>query len=140
MIAPVTNKPVVYVAAAIIIADGKILLSKRPEGKELAGSWELPGGKIEQGELPNYALARELFEELNMQVSSKDMESFDFVVHEYMKFNLVMLIFKVNSWQGVIYGKEGQDIAWYELNKINELYTPPADEHIFNILSRGVIK
>ncbi len=56
------------VAAALVDADGRILLSQRPQGKALAGLWEFPGGKVEAGERPEQALIRELHEELGLRV------------------------------------------------------------------------
>ena len=62
------KKPIVIVVAgALIDADGRVLITKRPEGKKMAGLWEFPGGKIEKGETPEQALIRELKEELNIE-------------------------------------------------------------------------
>ena len=58
---------VIVVAGALIDADGRVLITKRPNGKEMAGLWEFPGGKIEEGETPEQALIRELKEELNIE-------------------------------------------------------------------------
>ena len=55
---------VLVVAVALIDADGRVLIARRPEGKQLAGLWEFPGGKVEPGERPEHALIRELKEEL----------------------------------------------------------------------------
>ena len=64
-----TSSPVrllLVVAAALVDADGRVLLAQRPPGKQLAGLWEFPGGKIDAGERPEQALARELGEELGI--------------------------------------------------------------------------
>jgi len=64
------NKPVVLVVAvALIDADGRVLIAKRPEGKTLAGRWEFPGGKVAAGETPEATLIRELKEELGIDVT-----------------------------------------------------------------------
>ena len=63
-----TGRVVLVVAAALYDAEGRILLAQRPAGKPMAGLWEFPGGKIEQGETPERALVRELQEELSIMV------------------------------------------------------------------------
>ena len=69
-------RPTVLVAAvALIDAKGKILLTKRPEGKSMAGLWEFPGGKVKEGEAPESALVRELKEELGIDVQPEDILS-----------------------------------------------------------------
>ena len=55
-------------ACALVDADGRVLICQRPEGKQLAGLWEFPGGKVEAGETPEAALIRELKEELGIEV------------------------------------------------------------------------
>ena len=63
-----SKKPlVIVVAGALVDADGRVLITRRPNGKEMAGLWEFPGGKIEKGETPEQALIRELKEELNIE-------------------------------------------------------------------------
>ena len=60
--------PVVLVAAAALVdADGRVLIAQRPEGKSLAGLWEFPGGKVEPGETPEECLIRELREEIGVE-------------------------------------------------------------------------
>lgn len=58
----------ILVVAGVMKKDGKIMAYQRPEGKELAGKWEFPGGKLEAGESPETALGRELMEELGVHV------------------------------------------------------------------------
>ena len=66
------SKPTLLVAAAALIdADGRVLICQRPEGKQLAGLWEFPGGKVEPGETPEACLIRELEEELSIQVTTR---------------------------------------------------------------------
>ncbi len=59
---------VLVAAVALIDADGRVLLARRPEGKPMAGLWEFPGGKVEPGETPEAALMRELREELGIDI------------------------------------------------------------------------
>ena len=60
---------VVVAACALVDADGRVLVAQRPEGKAMAGLWEFPGGKVDDGERPEAALIRELKEELGIDVS-----------------------------------------------------------------------
>ena len=74
------NKPIVLVAAcALIDTDGRILIAQRPEGKSLAGMWEFPGGKVEEGETPEQALIRELNEELGIETKETCLKTSNFL-------------------------------------------------------------
>ncbi|MFT0545729.1 thiamine phosphate synthase [Allopusillimonas ginsengisoli] len=105
------SKPFIDVAAGLILRpDGSLLLGQRPEGKPWSGWWELPGGKIEQGESVLQALTRELNEELGITVT----EATPWVTytHEYPK-NIVRLAFcRVTGWEGEPQGLEDQSLAW----------------------------
>ena len=77
-------KPVIHVAAcALLDADGRILIARRPEGKPMAGLWEFPGGKIEANETPEQAVVRELREELGVEPCERCLHPFAFVSHPY---------------------------------------------------------
>ncbi|MGB3289160.1 MAG: Nudix family hydrolase [Burkholderiaceae bacterium] len=104
-------KPYIRVAAGLILRpDGQLLLAQRPEGKPWSGWWELPGGKIEAGESTLEALARELDEELGIQVT--DASPWVTYIHEYPK-NIVELAFcRVYGWTGTPTGRENQALAW----------------------------
>src|SRR6187431_1553457 len=66
--------PLVLVAACVLLdSEGRILIAKRPPGRSLAGLWEFPGGKVEQGESPEHALVRELAEELGIVIAPADL-------------------------------------------------------------------
>jgi 8-oxo-dGTP diphosphatase len=71
------------VACALIDADGRVLLAKRPPGRPLAGLWEFPGGKVERGETPEAALIRELEEELSIRIANKCLAPLSFASHSY---------------------------------------------------------
>ena len=107
------SKPLIHVAAGMIQrADGSLLLAERPADKPWSGWWELPGGKIEPGETVLEALARELKEELDIDVT----EATPWIthVHEYPK-NIVRLAFcRVTAWNGTPVGREGQILAWVD--------------------------
>src|SRR6201996_4667651 len=76
---PLGDRPLVLVAAvALVDADGRLLIARRPEGKSMAGLWEFPGGKVDAGETPEAALIRELREELGIDVASNCLAPFTF--------------------------------------------------------------
>jgi len=76
-------KTILVVAAALVDSDGRVLIAQRPEGKQLAGLWEFPGGKVEPGETPETALIRELEEELGIVVKQACLAPFVFASHTY---------------------------------------------------------
>jgi len=86
-------KVVTVVAVGLIRDDGAILLTKRPEGKAMAGLWEFPGGKLEEGETPEHALVRELREELGISVNPPALQPLTFASHTYDSFHLLMPIY-----------------------------------------------
>ena len=86
-----SKKPlVIVVAGALVDADGRVLITRRPNGKEMAGLWEFPGGKIEKGETPEQALIRELKEELNIGTKGTCLAPLSFASHQYENFHLLM--------------------------------------------------
>lgn len=118
-------------AAALVRGDGRLLLAQRPEGKTMAGLWELPGGKIEAGESPEGALSRELIEELGLAVSEADMAPFAFASHAYDAFHLLMPVFLIRSWRGEPASRERQSLAWVGPSEIDRYPAPAADLPLF---------
>ena len=91
---PEPGKPILLVVAvALVDADGRVLLAQRPEGKSLAGLWEFPGGKVHEGESPEYALVRELREELGIETAGSCLAPFTFASHSYESFHLLMPLY-----------------------------------------------
>ena len=124
--------PLVLVAAvALVRSDGRLLLAQRPKGKAMAGLWEFPGGKVEAGESPQVALARELKEELGVAVAEADMQAFSLASHAYETFHLLMPVFLVRRWQGEIKALEGQQLAWVSAAEIRSYPAPEADLPLF---------
>lgn len=122
-------KPMLFVAAAALIdTDGRVLICKRPQGKQLAGLWEFPGGKVEPGESPEQCLIRELDEELGIQVSHACLAPFVFASHAYEKFHLMMPLYLCRRWDGFVTAKEHEDLAWVKPSKLADYPMPPADE------------
>ncbi|WP_323761628.1 8-oxo-dGTP diphosphatase MutT [Maricaulis sp.] len=121
-------KPVLFVAAcALLDADGRILIAKRPEGKAMAGLWEFPGGKIEPGETPEQAVVRELREELSVEPCERCLHPFAFVSHPYDDFHIVMPLFLCRTWDGFPHPNEGQELAWVRKERLRDYQMSAAD-------------
>jgi len=116
------------VACALIDADGRVLLAKRPPGRPLAGLWEFPGGKVEPGETPEAALIRELGEELGIKVPPKCLAPFTFASHSYEAFHLLMPLYLCRKWEGLVKAQQGQELAWVRAKRLADYAMPPADE------------
>ena len=128
-------KPLLLVAAcALIDADGRVLLSRRPEGKRMAGLWEFPGGKLNPGETPEAALIRELREELGIDVSSACLAPFAFASHAYERAHLLMPLYLCRRWRGTPKPLEGQTLAWVRPERVAEYPMPPADRPLVPLL------
>ena len=105
---PDSALPVVLVSAVTLVdADGRVLLARRPEGKQMAGLWEFPGGKIEPGETPEAALIRELDEELGIDTAESCLAPLSFASHAYDDFHLLMLVYVCRKWNGTPRQLEG---------------------------------
>jgi len=118
---------ILVVACALIDIDGRVLLTKRPEGRSMAGLWEFPGGKVEDRETPEEALIRELHEELRIDVSESCLAPFTFASHEYETFHLLMPLYLCRQWEGDIDPQEEQEITWVKPNRLRDFPMPPAD-------------
>ena len=114
-------------AVALIDADGRVLLAKRPEGKTLAGLWEFPGGKVEEGERPEDALIRELKEELGINVEHSCLAPLTFASHTYENFHLLMPLYVCRRWKGIPQALEGQELKWVRAKDLRNFPMPPAD-------------
>ena len=133
--APEGKPPIVLVAAvALIDADGRVLLARRPEGKSMAGLWEFPGGKLRPGETPEQALVRELKEELDIDTSQSCLAPLAFASHRYEDFHLLMPLFLCRVWKGVPQGLEGQELAWVRPLRLGDYDMPPADGPLVALL------
>ncbi len=115
------------VAAALVDADDRVLVTRRPEGKTLAGLWEFPGGKIEAGESPEAALIRELGEELGILVEEACLAPLTFASHAYHEMHLLMALYVCRRWRGIAQPREGQALRWMMPRDLRTLEMPPAD-------------
>ena len=121
-------------AAALVDADRRVLITQRPPGKPMAGLWEFPGGKVHAGETPEAALIRELFEELGIDVCPTCLSPLTFASHGYDDFHLLMPVFQIRTWDGVITPKEGQQMKWVRTNRLAEYPMPAADVPLIPML------
>jgi 8-oxo-dGTP diphosphatase len=109
-----SEREITEVAVGVLVAaDGQFLLTSRPEGKVYAGYWEFPGGKVEAGESVEQALARELREELGIQIGAA--HPWQTLVMDYPHARVRLNFCKVHDWQGEFQMLEGQQMAWATL-------------------------
>lgn len=124
------------VAAALTNQVGEILLQKRPEGKQMAGLWEFPGGKVEPGESPEIALVRELKEELGLDVDSADLIPCAFASEPLQERHLLMLLYICRDWTGDPQPHESPELRWLKPADMSRLPMPPADRPLVQALER----
>jgi 8-oxo-dGTP diphosphatase len=130
------STPLLVVAAALVRADGTMLLQRRPEGRSMAGLWEFPGGKIEDGETPEAALARELNEELAIIVDTVDLAPVCFASAKIGERPLLLLLYRCDKWQGTPQAIESPEIGWFTIAEMRDLPMPPADLPLLDLLER----
>lgn len=114
----------------------QVLLASRPAGKVLAGYWEFPGGKLEQGETAFQALQRELFEELGIQVQLDAMTQIGEIEHQYPHGLAKLALIVIEAWSGELTACEGQELFWSPLD-VNNTVAPllPTTAKIFELLT-----
>ena len=128
----------IEVVAAIIKYDNKILCTQRDVSKneEVSFKWEFPGGKIEAGETQEEALAREIKEELNIDINIENY--FMEVNYSYPSFKLKMHIYLCNTQTDNIELLVHKDYKWLRNDELNTLDWAPADKPIINKLMEEV--
>ena len=112
------------VAAALTNEVGEILLQKRPEGRQMAGLWEFPGGKVESGESP----------ELGIEVAGPDLIPLTFASAKNGDRHMVLLLYRCTSWQGQPTALESPELCWLKPADMHVLPMPPADEPLVRFL------
>ena len=120
-------KLLLVAACALIDTDGRVLIAQRPLGKSMAGLWEFPGGKVEDGEAPEATLIRELKEELGIDTSASCLAPLAFASHAYEDFHLLMPLYVCRRWQGIPRALEGQALKWVRAGNLSDYPMPPAD-------------
>lgn len=122
------------VAAALVDADGRILVQQRPPGKPMPGLWEFPGGKVEAGEIPESALVRELAEELGIDVEAACLAPAAFASEPLGGRHLVLLLYALRKWQGVPEPRHASALKWIRPLELHGLDMPPADRPLIGLL------
>ena len=122
------------VCVALVDADGRVLIAKRPEGKAMAGLWEFPGGKVGDGELPEEALVRELDEELGIDITESCLAPLSFASHVYDDFHLLMPLYVCRVWKGTPEPRDGQELKWVRPVRLGDYPMPPADAPLVAML------
>ena len=131
---PVPLFPVV--AAALIDPEGRVLVQQRPPGKQMAGLWEFPGGKIEPSETPEAALVRELAEELGIHVAANDLVPATFASQALGAKHLVLLLYVCRRWTGEPQLLDAVALQWVAPDALRQLAMPPADLPFIDVLTR----
>lgn len=124
MIQPATSTPpststLQVVAAALLDASGRVLITQRPAGKPQAGRWEFPGGKIAALETPVQALQRELGEELGIDVAPEEARFVMSIRHAYADRNVELSFFLIEGFCGTPVALDGQSMAWVAPGELN---------------------
>lgn len=121
----------IHVAAGVILnANNEVLLALRPLDKHQGGLWEFPGGKVESDEPVAHALARELLEELDLNVLQA--EPLLITEHDYGDKRVKLDVWVVRQFSGEPHGREGQIIRWWSIAEIAALEFPAANVPIVN--------
>jgi 8-oxo-dGTP diphosphatase len=121
--------PVVIVAAGVLVEQGRVLLTRRKEGTHLAGAWEFPGGKVQNGEDPREALRRELREELGIEAAVGEIVEVTFHRYEDAKKAVLLLFFEASRASGSPEPR-AIDVAafeWASAERLDPARFPPAD-------------
>jgi 8-oxo-dGTP diphosphatase len=129
------NPTLMVVAAALIDADGRVLLQQRALGGQMEGLWEFPGGKIEAGELPEHALIRELQEELGVETEATDLTPAAFASAPLGERHMVLLLYLCRKWRGEPQPLQASALKWVRPPQMHALPMPPADAPLINLLT-----
>lgn len=121
-------------AAALVDADGRVLVQRRPAGTSMAGLWEFPGGKVEPGETPEAALIRELQEELGIDVEAACLAPAVFASEPLGDRHLLLLLYACRKWKGLVTARHASELQWVRPVELHRLEMPPADKPLIGLL------
>ncbi|WP_228275091.1 (deoxy)nucleoside triphosphate pyrophosphohydrolase [Stakelama tenebrarum] len=121
-------------AAALVDREGRVLVQQRPPGKPMETLWEFPGGKVEPGETPDVALARELAEELGIGVDPSKLVPATFASEALGERHLLLLLYTLREWAGVPEARHASALRWVVPGDLRRLEMPPADLPFIAIL------
>lgn len=122
------------VAVALVDEYRRVLLQQRAPGRAMAGLWEFPGGKVEQGETPEAALVRELAEELGIEVEPGALVPACFASAALGEAHMVLLLYICRSWRGSPRPLDAAALRWATTGEMRALAMPPADEPLIGLL------
>lgn len=129
------KKPtLIVVAAALVDAEGRVLLQQRLPDRPMAGLWEFPGGKIEPGELPEAALLRELSEELGIETDAACLAPAAFASAALGERHMILLLYILRKWRGQPRPLDASGLQWLRPNQMFTLPMPPADRPLIGLL------
>jgi len=127
-------KRIQVVAGILRDAQGRVLIAERTVDDSMAGQWEFPGGKIDVGEAAVTALARELAEELDIEVLASS--HFMSLEHDYPDRQVAISFYLVSKWLRQPQGRDGQDLAWVEPLSLNDRQMLAADKPVLEALRK----
>lgn len=124
------------VAAALVDGERRVLLQRRAAGRAMAGLWEFPGGKVEPGERPEAALARELDEELGIAVEPGALSPAAFASADNDGRHMLLLLYLCREWRGEPRALDAAALKWVRPDEMAALPMPPADGPLIPLLER----
>lgn len=128
------NPTMTVVAAALVDGSGRMLLQQRSPGRAMAGLWEFPGGKVEEGELPEAALVRELDEELGIAVDEAALVPACFASAPVSGRHMVLLLYICRRWRGEPRALDASALKWLRPAEMVAAEMPPADQPLIGLL------
>lgn len=128
------NPTMMVVAAALVDAEGRVLLQQRSSHRAMAGLWEFPGGKVEPGELPEAALVRELEEELGVAIDAASLVPAAFASAPLGERHMILLLYICRAWRGTPRPLDAAALRWARPTQMTALAMPPADIPLIGLL------
>ena len=132
---PTGPAPIHVLVGILTDTAGRVLIAERPAGRHMAGAWEFPGGKCKALESPAEALARELREELDIEVARA--EPFMELLHDYPDRQVRLDVWRVHEYRGAVRAREGQALRWVAVEALREQPILAADAPIVEAILAG---
>ena len=129
-----TLPAMIPVTAAVIEREGRYLLARRRPGKTLAGTWEFPGGKVEDGEAPAACLKREILEEMNLDIEVGEL--LGITEHQYDFTRIRLIVFRARIVGGEMRLTDHDEAGWFTPQEMRTMDLAPADVPIIEWLDR----